>query len=69
MSDDDREEGWTFAGAARNLAQHVGPGMWAVTRQKLQYLAQCEDPVARRIARDALKQQAYWDGNTDEDDD
>lgn len=60
------DSGWTPAGAARNLSQHVGPGMWSITRSKLEQLSQCGDPAAERIARDALSRQDQLYGRSEE---
>ena len=52
---------WTPRGAAENLSQHVGPGMWTETRSKLQSLANSDDAEAREIASRALENQAKYD--------
>ena len=51
---------WTRKGAAENLSQHVGPGMWRENREKLEALANGDDE-ASEIARRALEHQAKYD--------
>jgi hypothetical protein len=54
-------------GAAKNLAQHVGPGMWDKTRGDLVDLSHCGDAQAEAIARDALQRQSKYDDDRDSD--
>jgi hypothetical protein len=68
----DYERGWTYAGAAANLAQHATGEMWPTTRDKLEWLAsdECPDPRARAIAAEALEKEDRYErtgDDTDED--